>query len=102
MPADVVAQLRNAPFRPALEAIAHTLVYDAKIIGDLTLPTELIASIETPTLVIDGEKSMPLLRNAARELANELPSGEPRTLAGQSHDIAPEPTAAALAEFLPG
>jgi hypothetical protein len=49
--------MRHAPFRPALEAIAHALVYDATIIGDLTLPTELIASIATPTLVIDGDRA---------------------------------------------
>jgi hypothetical protein len=38
LPADVVAELRHAPFRPGLEAIAHTLAYDAAIIGDLSLP----------------------------------------------------------------
>jgi hypothetical protein len=43
---DLVAQLRHAPFRPGMEAIAHTLVYDAMIIGDLTLPTDLAASIQ--------------------------------------------------------
>jgi len=29
IPEEVVAQLRHAPFRPGLEAIAHTLIYDA-------------------------------------------------------------------------
>ena len=29
IPPDVVSQLRHAPFRPGLEAIAHTLAYDA-------------------------------------------------------------------------
>ena len=38
IPQDVVAQLRHAPFRPSLEAIAHTLAYDAAIVGDLSLP----------------------------------------------------------------
>jgi hypothetical protein len=33
IPAEIVAQLRHAPFRPALENIAHTLVYDATILG---------------------------------------------------------------------
>src|SRR6266511_1968097 len=87
IPEDVVAQLRHAPFRPALEAIAHTLLYDATIIGDLTLSTDLVAKVATPTLVIDGENSMPMLRNAARVLADTLPNGRPCTLAGQSHDI---------------
>jgi len=38
IPEEVVVGMRQAPFRPALEAIAHTLVYDATIIGDLTCP----------------------------------------------------------------
>ena len=100
IPEDVVKQMRQAPFRPALEAIAHTLVYDATIVGDLTLPTELIAAIVTPTLVLNGEHSPPLLRNAARAVAETLPNGELCTLAGQTHDISPDATATALAEFL--
>ena len=102
IPEDVVAQLRHAPFRPALEAIAHTLAYDATIIGSRTLPTELIASIATPTLVIDGEKSPPVMRNAARAVADALPNGRRCTLAGQTHDISPEATAAVLEDFLNG
>lgn len=99
IPEDVVAQMRHAPFRPALEAIAHTLVYDSTIIGDLTFPTDLVASIATPTLVINGENSMPMLRNAARVLADTLPNGRPCTLAGQTHDISPEATAPVLMDF---
>jgi pimeloyl-ACP methyl ester carboxylesterase len=99
IPEDVVAQMRHAPFRPALEAIAHTLVYDATIIGDLTFPTDLVASIATPTLVIDGENSMPMLRNAARVLTDTLQNGRACTLAGQSHDISPEATAPVLMDF---
>jgi pimeloyl-ACP methyl ester carboxylesterase len=100
MPGDVVAQLRHAPFRPALEAIAHTLVYDAAIIGDLTLPVELLASIATPTLVIDGEKSPRVMREAARAVADALPNGRRSTLPDQAHDISPDATAAALDDFL--
>jgi pimeloyl-ACP methyl ester carboxylesterase len=100
LPEEMVIQMRQAPFRPALEAIAHTLVYEAMIVGDLTLPTELIASIETPTLVIDGEQSPPLLRNAARAVAEALPNGRRHTLPGQTHDISPEATAPVLTEFL--
>ena len=100
MPTEVVAQLRHAPFRPALEELAHTLVYEAMIIGDLTLPTALLTSIETPTLVIEGEKSPPVLRDAARAVADTLPNGRLCTLAGETHDISPAPTAAAIREFL--
>jgi pimeloyl-ACP methyl ester carboxylesterase len=76
------------------------LVYDATIIGDLTLPTELIASIATPTLVIDGEKSPPLMRDAPGAVADALPNGRRVTLPDQTHDIAPDATAAELEGFL--
>ena len=100
IPEDIVAQLRHAPFRPHLEALAHTLVYDATIIGDLSLPTALIASIVTPTLVICGEESGPFLRNAAHAVVATLPNGRICTLDGQTHDISPEATAPVIAEFL--
>jgi len=100
IPLDVVSQLRHAPFRPGLEAIAHTLAYDATIIGDLSLPAGLLATVTTPALVISGEQSPPFLRAAARAAAAALPSGRLHSLAGQGHDISPEATAPVLAEFL--
>jgi pimeloyl-ACP methyl ester carboxylesterase len=102
IPEDVVAQMRNAPFRPGLEAIAHTLVYDAAICGDLSLPAALIASVTIPALVISGEQSPPSLRAAARAVAGALPSGRLASLPGQTHDINPEATAPVMAEFLAG
>jgi pimeloyl-ACP methyl ester carboxylesterase len=102
IPEEVVVGMRQAPFRPALEAIAHTLVYDATIVGDLSLPSELLRSLATPTLVLDGEQSPPLLRNAARAVAQALPNGRQHTLAGQTHDVDPVATAAALEQFLAG
>jgi len=100
VPPDVVAQLRHAPFRPGLKALAHTLVYDATIIGDLSLPTELLASIETPTLVLSGDRSPPFLRDAARAVAEALPNGRLCTLSGQTHHMQPDATALMLTEFL--
>jgi len=100
IPEDVVAQMRHAPFRPGLEAIAHTLVYDATIVGDRSLPADLLASVTTPALVICGEQSPPFLRAAARAVAQTLPNGRLRSLPGQTHDISPEATAPVMAEFL--
>ena len=102
IPEEIVAQLRHAPFRPALEAIAHTLVYDATIVGDLSLPQDLLAAIATPTLVMYGEHSAPFLRAAAQAVAASLPNGRLCDLAGQSHDISPEVTAPIVADFLAG
>ena len=92
--------MRHAPFRPGLEAIAHTLAYDAAIIGDLSLPTGLLATITIPALVICGEQSPPFLRDAAQAAAAALPHGRLATLLGQTHDINPDATAPVMAEFL--
>jgi pimeloyl-ACP methyl ester carboxylesterase len=100
IPEQVVAQMRHAPFRPALEAIAHTLAYDAAVVGDRSLPTALLATITIPALVITGEQSPPFLRNAAQATAAALPHGQLAVLPGQSHDINPEATAPVMAKFL--
>jgi pimeloyl-ACP methyl ester carboxylesterase len=97
IPAAVVAQMRNAPFRPALEKIAHTLVYESTILR--ALPTGLIASVRVPTLVIDGEESPEVMRHAAQSLAETLPDGQYRTLKGQGHDIVPAVLGPVLEEF---
>jgi pimeloyl-ACP methyl ester carboxylesterase len=96
----VVAQMRHAPFRPALEAIADTLAYDAAIIGDLSLPAGLLATVATPALVVTGENSPPFLRNAAQAAAVALPNGQFAVLPGQAHDRNPDATAPVMTEFL--
>ena len=70
------------------------------ILGDLNLSTRLLASIPIPAVVIEGENSPPVLRAAARAVADGLPDGRLCTLAGETHDISPGPTAAVLKEFL--
>ena len=102
IPQDVVAQLRHAPFRPGLEAIAHTLAYDAAIIGDLSLPAGLLATVALPALVITGENSPPFLRDAAKAAAAALPNGQLAVLPGQTHDLSSDATAPVMTEFLAG
>ena len=97
IPAAVVAQMRNAPFRPALEKMAHTLVYESTILR--SLPEGLLASVRVPTLVIDGEESHVLLRQAAQSLADALPNGRYHALKGQGHDIVPAVVGPVLEEF---
>ncbi len=86
LPADVVAQLRQAPFWPALEAMARTLEYETKILGDGSLPTELAASVAAPILVIAGGESFPYMRETTSALAEVIPDARARLLEGQTHD----------------
>jgi pimeloyl-ACP methyl ester carboxylesterase len=100
IPEEVVVQMRDAPFRPGLDAIAHTLVYEATLVGDLSLPTELVGAITAPTLVIDGEHSPPIIHSAAAALVEAVPNARRRTLAGQGHDLSPPALVPVLEEFL--
>jgi pimeloyl-ACP methyl ester carboxylesterase len=100
IPEDVVAQMRHAPFRPGLEAIAHTLAYEAAIIGDRSLPAGLLATVTIPALVVTGEQSPPFLQAAAQAAAAALPGGRLAILPGQTHDINPDATAPVMTEFL--
>jgi pimeloyl-ACP methyl ester carboxylesterase len=99
IPDQVVVQMRNAPFRPGLEATAHTLVYEATIVGDLTLPTAQLKSIKVPTLVIYGGASPAFMGTGAKALAKALPEAHVRALEGQSHDMVPAALAPVLLEF---
>jgi pimeloyl-ACP methyl ester carboxylesterase len=102
MPEAVIAGMRRAPFRPALEAIAHTLAYEAALVGDLTLPRAMLGTVEVETLVLDGSESAPAMRDAAQAVAGALPRGRHHRLAGQSHDLSPAATAPVVADFLSG
>jgi pimeloyl-ACP methyl ester carboxylesterase len=103
MPAEAVAQMRTEPFWPAMEAVAHTLVYDASILGSTLsggpLPAERWTSVSMPTLVMDGGESPAWARNSVRALAEVLPNAERRTLEGQDHRAAPDVLAPVLVEF---
>jgi len=102
LPVEFAAQARSSPWWPNQEALAHTLAYDATIMGDYSLPTELAASVKTPTLVMAGGASWDWIRLTAQTLARAIPNAEYRVLEGQQHNVAPEAIAPALEEFLMG
>jgi alpha-beta hydrolase superfamily lysophospholipase len=102
LPPEFVTEARRAPWWPAQEALAHTLAYDATIMGDYSLPTELVVSVTVLTLVIDGGRSFPWMSETAQALADAIPDAQRRTLEGQTHDVASEALAAVLEEFFAG
>ncbi|WP_437815249.1 alpha/beta fold hydrolase [Sorangium sp. So ce1078] len=101
IPDEVVAQLRHAPFRPALEAMAHTLVYDATIVADGRI-TAALAEVRQPALAIAGGAGAPVMRQVAETLAAQLPGGRAITIEGATHDIAPALLVPVLERFLDG
>jgi pimeloyl-ACP methyl ester carboxylesterase len=103
MPADMVAGMRTQPFWPSVEAVAHTLVYDATIMDGTMqgtpLPADRWATITIPTLVISGGAGQAWSRNAAEALIEQLPNAERQTLEGQFHDLTPQMLTPVLEKF---
>lgn len=102
IPEEIVAQLRQAPFRASLEAMAHTLVYEAMIVGERWGPKDLASSVTVPTLAVAAGAASPLLPAAADALAAAVSSARAVTLDGQTHDIDPMVLGPLLKEFLVG
>jgi pimeloyl-ACP methyl ester carboxylesterase len=100
IPAEAVEGMRNAPFRPALEAIAPTLVYDTTIAA--SVPVARLAAIATPALVIDSAASTGGLRDAAAAVADALPNGRRLSLKGEFHDVPADVLTPVLTEFFGG
>ena len=94
----IARQTRHWGISCAHEALAHTLAYDATIMGDYSLPTERAASVIVPTQVIDGGASFPWIRKTAQAVADVIPEAQRRTLEGQTHNVAAEAIAPVLEE----
>src|ERR687891_333849 len=100
VPEEMVAGMRDAPYWPTLERIAHTLVYDTAITRSVA--PELLASISTPTLVVGSEASGDYLQSSGRSVADALPNGRFLALKGEWHGVPSEALAPVLTEFLVG
>ncbi|MCX5377503.1 alpha/beta fold hydrolase [Streptomyces sp. NBC_00091] len=103
IPAEYLGPMRDSVVWGHFTALAHTLPYDARVMGDTMtgrpLPADRWAGVRIPVLAIGGGASDPWLRSGARALAGLLPAGRHRTLEGQTHDVDPAALAPALAEF---
>lgn len=99
MPPDFVAYARTQPWWAAQEALAHTLEYDAIIMGDYLIPADRVASIKTPTLVIAGGADFAFMPKTAQLLAGIMPHAHAQILEGQTHNVDPTVLAPALTVF---
>ena len=97
IPPEVVAGMREAPFRPALEAIAPTLVYDTAITN--SLPLHGLSTIDNQVLVIASADSTEGLHHAAKAASEALPHGRLIHLPGRFHDVPAVDLAPVLADF---
>jgi hypothetical protein len=110
IPEETIAAARAAPVWPALEAVAHTLAYDAACLGDGRPPAERLARIAQPTLVATGAGAaqpgaptwVAALDPAADAIAASIPRAERRTIEGQEHVVDPTALGRALERFFGG
>jgi pimeloyl-ACP methyl ester carboxylesterase len=102
VPPETLAGMRQAPFWSSLEALAHTLVYEAAIMSGGELHADRLAAITAPTLILAGESTAEWLQAAARAVAEALPDARYQVLPGQDHGASPASLAPALHDFLAG
>ncbi|MGH7726129.1 MAG: alpha/beta fold hydrolase [Candidatus Eiseniibacteriota bacterium] len=99
-PAPVVVLMRLMPWVwRKLVAVAHTLPYDAAVMTEFRVPRARLASIRIPTLAMNGSKTDARLKEAARAVAEAIPTAVHRTLDGQTHAVDPAVLAPAVVEF---
>jgi pimeloyl-ACP methyl ester carboxylesterase len=100
-PAPMVVMMRLMPWVwRKLEAVAHTLPYDAAVMTAFRIPRARYASIRVPVLVMNGSKTDSRLRQAARTIAEVVPGARYGELAGQTHNVKPAILTPAAVEFL--
>jgi pimeloyl-ACP methyl ester carboxylesterase len=96
MPAAMLFIMRLTPMWPQLKALAPTLVYDALIVGDGTVPKQL-SSVNIPTLLLTGTSNQ--MKDAATAAIHVLPNVRHQILEGQTHNVKPDVLAPALTSF---
>src|SRR5439155_2560318 len=103
VPTPVISAMRVTPAWKKLKAVAHTLPYDFRILGDtgrgLPLPATRWAGVQVPALAMAGGKSPVWMGNAMQALADLLPGARYRVLDGQTHIVKAPAIAPVLVEF---
>jgi len=99
VPAPAVFIMSIFPIFKKLKAVAHTLPYDAAIMGDFSLPQQKAGMVKIPTMVGGGGKSPLSMQSAVRQTASAIPGSELKMFPGQTHNISVKVLAPALIEF---
>lgn len=97
VPDDILDGMRDTPSWAAMEAVAHTLVYDSAISNETG--ADVLAAVSTPTLVIDSEGSSDDITGSAAAAAAALPNASHRSLPGGWHGVPDQDLAPVLIAF---
>ncbi|WP_314147773.1 alpha/beta hydrolase [uncultured Leifsonia sp.] len=103
MPPEFVAGMRGSDMWPGLEAVAPTLSYDGRQIGDAMSGSPLSAErwdrVDIPVLVMHGDSTWPFLVSGARAVADLLPTAALKPVPGENHSATAEVLAPELRAF---
>lgn len=106
LPAIMVTMMRLMPGWKGMKAVAHTLPYDAAVLGENSFGQPLDASqwagVTIPVLVAAGGKSPESMRTAVQATADAVPGAAYREIPGQMHIIKATAIAPVLTEFYGG
>jgi pimeloyl-ACP methyl ester carboxylesterase len=100
LPAEFAAFARTQPWWAGQLALAHTLSYDARVMGDYSVPTETAARVTVPTLILTGGASFALFGPTAEALVAAMPDARTATLDGQEHNVDPTVLGPVMRDFL--
>lgn len=100
-PQEAVDEAKKMPMWAGLEAIAHTLAYDAHVMGGdaSPLPTELLAALTVPTLGLYSTASPSWLAAGAEAVAKATGNAEVLGLDGSFHEVPVATLAPVLTKF---
>lgn len=98
---ELILSAKRSPMWAGLEAIAHTLAYDAACLGNGQPPTARLATITRPTLVATGGGD-DFFEQAADAIAASIPQAQRQIVAGQTHLVDPKALAPVLERFFSG
>jgi pimeloyl-ACP methyl ester carboxylesterase len=96
-----IVQAKDSPHWAGGEALAHTLAYEAVVLGDGQPPTARLAKITQPALIATGGRD-DFFEQSADAIASSVPRAERRTLEGQGHVVDPAALASVLERFFAG
>jgi pimeloyl-ACP methyl ester carboxylesterase len=98
-PPDMIAGMRSSPIWPVFESIAPTLAYDAACMNGGIVPYDRGATIEAPTLVMNGGEGFDFMKVTAKALSETIPNARYQELPGQTHNVDAKVLAPVLADF---
>ena len=100
-PPEAVEEAKKMPMWAGLEAMAHTLAYDSRVMGGnaSALPVDMLATVAVPVLGVHSTASPSWLVAGAEAVAKAVPHGESVGLAGSFHEVPAATLAPVLTEF---